>query len=197
MNYKDVNDYEILYLIKDSDIEYKDVVFEKYNPIIKKIAANYSAVNKIPYDEVYSECLVGLNNAINSFNDKLGCSFYTFANRCIYSCLFDYKKSLNTKKSYAFRNAISFDEYDLYNVIADSVNVYEIVASDANNYLIIEFKNSLDFPDSAIFELKYNGFSFKEIALLLDIKFKVVRNRVRTINNKIKKSNISKKVLAI
>ena len=39
MDYKNINDYEQLYLIRENDDEAKDTVFHKYKPIIISIAS--------------------------------------------------------------------------------------------------------------------------------------------------------------
>ena len=38
--YRDLNDYEIMYMIEEND-EAKDLLFDKYRPIVVNIAKNY------------------------------------------------------------------------------------------------------------------------------------------------------------
>ena len=47
-----------------------------------------------------------------------------------------------------------------------------------NEEKFIMYKNSFKFLDSNIFELRYNGFSYKEISQLLDISFSCVDSRL-------------------
>ena len=44
MDYKNVNDYEMLYLIGEDKDESYDIMYQKYLPIIKKIASKYSSL---------------------------------------------------------------------------------------------------------------------------------------------------------
>jgi len=38
MNYKKINDYELLYMVRENDDYSKDLLYEKYLPIIKSLA---------------------------------------------------------------------------------------------------------------------------------------------------------------
>ena len=50
-----------------------------------------------------------------------------------------------------------------------------------------EYKNNFEFLDANIFELRFNGFSYKEIARLLDIKPKFLSKRLTLIRNVLRK----------
>ena len=41
MNYKNYNDYELIYSVREKDDFAFDIIFEKYQPIIHKIAGDY------------------------------------------------------------------------------------------------------------------------------------------------------------
>ena len=41
MDYRDINDYEQLYLVAENDDEAEEVIFRKYKPIIYAIADKY------------------------------------------------------------------------------------------------------------------------------------------------------------
>ena len=58
----------------------------------------------------------------------------------------------------------------------------DIMISNEN---FISMKNKLSFIDSNIFELKYNGFTYKEIAVLLDISYRYLMYRVRLIRDRL------------
>ena len=55
-----------------------------------------------------------------------------------------------------------------------------------NNENFISMKNKLSFIDSNIFELKYNGFTYNEIAILLDISYRYLMYRLRIIRDRLK-----------
>ena len=81
-------------------------------------------------------------------------------------------------------------DYEQYDNLGYFVSPYDI----QNDYIdyeaqktVINFKNSLKSLDSAIFELRYNGFSYKDIASLLDIEEKKVDNVLFRIRKKMEK----------
>ena len=41
MNYKNYNDYELIYSVREKDDFAFDIIFEKYQPIIKKFATDF------------------------------------------------------------------------------------------------------------------------------------------------------------
>lgn len=41
MDYKQVNDYEVIYMIKENDEEARNLLIRKYKPIINKISNKY------------------------------------------------------------------------------------------------------------------------------------------------------------
>ena len=45
MNYKNINDYEVLYMIRENSDDARDLIFQKYSPIIKKIANKICLIN--------------------------------------------------------------------------------------------------------------------------------------------------------
>ena len=50
---------------------------------------------------------------------------------------------------------------------------------------LIEFKHNLPMKQSLIFELRYNGFKYKEISKLLDIPLSTVDNCLHTCRKKL------------
>ena len=42
MDYKKINDYEVVYLVKENDEEARKIIFNKYITIVRKLASKYS-----------------------------------------------------------------------------------------------------------------------------------------------------------
>ena len=90
-------------------------------------------------------------------------------------------------------NGIGFEildekKIDFYNLVSEDVNSLNnpitYLESDLLFNKIINFKNSLPMIQSLVFELRYNGFKYKEIASLLDISISVVDNCIHICRNK-------------
>ena len=190
MDYKKINDYEIIYMINENTDESKDFLYKKYMPIIKKIAVKYFSFAKsrgCEFDDLVQEGYIGFNSAINSFKDNMNCSFFTFASLCIERNINCYCKKLNSFKSEVL-NISYYTDYE------EAVNKYSYNIDDSyfdSLERFIYIKNILSFKQSCVFELKYNGFNYQEISNLLDIPINTVDSRlckIRKTIRQIKKS---------
>lgn len=181
MDYKKLNDYEIVYMIKENDDEEsRNLLLKKYIPMVNKISFKYRDYAKkygIEFDDLRQEGLIALNNAISNFDSNNGALFYTYSSVCIERHLITFCKRANNLKNYALNNCNNDD--DDYYIIPDEKNTMD-------NYLFERFieenfftiKNSFDIKYSTIFELRYNGFSYKEISDLLDIPLTTIDGRM-------------------
>lgn len=192
--YNNLNDYEQLYLIKENDDYAKNNIFEKYKPIIVSIAKKYQVYSNYRYDieDFIQEGYIGLNKAIDSFTEEKEVLFYTFALVCIERQIQAYYRKINTLKNYYFNNSSSLDlEYEgipFINLIPEENNINDPFTNSITDSLftdLIVFKNNLSLKKSYIFELRCNGFKYKEISKLLDIPVSIVDNYIHAIKKEL------------
>lgn len=109
--YKNLNDYEQLYLVCENDEYAREKIFNKYKPIIVSIAKKYLTYsnNRFDLDDLVQEGYIGLNRAISSFNEKENVLFYTFSVVCIERQIKSYYRQFKTLKNYHFYNSCSLD----------------------------------------------------------------------------------------
>ena len=166
MDYKDYNDYELLYMIKENNDEAIDIMIEKYEPIIKKLASSFSYnYESVDMEDLIQEGRIAVYKSINTYKDSKAL-FYTYVIVAIKNAMLNFcNKEFNKNKRVS--SYYSFDDLDYcygyeYNYISS--------ISDNDFYeKLVNFRNNLSFSDSCIFELRYNDFSYKDIAILLDI----------------------------
>ncbi len=187
--YKDLNDYEVMYMIQENDEEAKDILFQKYRPIIVAFAKkNLETAKKygLELDDLIQEGYLGLYGAIKNYKTEEGTTFYTYANVSIRS------KILNCvlRKSIEKRNILSplslsetistENDISLMDVLEDKNALLPHLVIEENDLSnqIKEFMLSLEFPGSLIFELKLNGFAMNDIVCLLDLSYKTVSNNL-------------------
>lgn len=194
--YKNLNDYEQLYLVCENDEYAKEKIFNKYKPIIVSIAQKYLTYsnNRFDLDDLIQEGYIGLNRAISSFDDKENVLFYTFSIVCIERQIKSYYRQFKTLKNYHFYNSYSLDMEIEDMTLSDIVEDKSILNSPTlfldNSCLeeeLINFKHSLDFRTSLVFELRYNGFKYREIADLLDISIGIVDSSIHNCKERLKK----------
>lgn len=178
MNYKNINDYELLYYVKENDDNALNTLFNKYEPVINKLASKYYNKYKyigITYDDLVQEARIGLMNSIKSFDDEQSL-FYSFTVLCIERQLINYTKAHNRLKNYPLNSSNVFSSKRI-EYVEDS-NIDDILLENEKYF---ECKNYLKFNLSIVYELRYNGFSFKDISKLLDIPRSTVDGRISLI----------------
>lgn len=201
MRYKGVNDYELLYLVGESNEEVYNSIYAKYKPLIHRMAKTLCESYKsalVEYDDLFQEGMYGLNNAIKSFNGKSGSLFYTLAKLCISREMNGYIAKMLRGKNMILSSAVSFDapiskngfvvEDTLYSH-DDSVEL-QFESIEMEKY-ILDLKYELKDEYMPVYELKLNGFSNAAIATLLDLRYKDVDNYLRSIKKTLRRKIIN------
>lgn len=188
MDYKKINDYEVVYMVRENDDDARKIIFNKYTPIVKKIASDYleyAKLARIEYDDLVQEGLIALNEAINKYNDQTGNLFYTFASVCIERRIITYCRCMNTPKHYPLNRSLSDDA--IYSM-TDNKTPATYLDEVCLEWDFVNFKNLFSFSESCVFELRYNGFTYKEISKLLDIPITTIDGKLykirKTLQNK-------------
>ena len=173
MKYKDYNDFELIYMVREKDEFSYNKLFEKYRPIIKRISFDYYkrfSNSGYDIDDFYQEAYLAFHKSIMSFDEEKDILFYTFCILCIRRALSSFCNKITSNKNSINNNLINIDEkedigfsnIDLYYEYKESINILK--------GLIM----TLDIEDSCILEMRYNGFSCSEIATLLDMSLRHV-----------------------
>lgn len=197
MDYKELNDNELVYLCAESNEEAANLLVSKYKNCIlatlKEYLKEYNIVG-VEVADLYQEGLIGLVHAINTFDKDRDVTFYTYANTCIKKSLMSAirqtfrMKNRILNNSYSLDNLILDSNYSFYELCRDYRNDPDIVISETEeeNEVITDIKSKLSKNELAIFELKLKGLSNKEIADLIDKDKKYVENTMFRINKKYK-----------
>lgn len=182
MDYKQINDYEVMYMVRENDEEARGILLKKYVPIVSRIASKYLPLVKafgIDFDDLLQEGMIALNKAINSYDDNSGVLFYTYVLLCVERHIITYCRRSNNKKNYFLNYSIISDDY--YLLKDDKSSVDEFVNEKLAEEIFTRYKNLFDIRYSSVFELRYNGFTYKEISDLLDISIGTVDARLSKI----------------
>lgn len=198
MRYKDYNDYELLSFISEADENANEILFEKYRPLIVSLATkmiNYCRGTSLEISDLIQEGMLGLNIAINKFDENKETSFYTYAKKCIESKMISLVVSSRRLKHKILNDSVSI-EYssdtgeiiNLENLLSDEkANPEEqLLSEEQERELIGKVKELLTDFEEQVFELKINGFNYKEIGELLDRDAKSIDNALQRIRNKVK-----------
>lgn len=183
------NDFELVSLIRENNEEAREILYNKYKPIIVKKSTDQ--IYKLgsygmEINDLIQEGYIGLDNAITCFNEKENTSFYTFALLCIDRQIITYIKKNTNNKAMVLNDAINLDDGKEY-LFRDNT---DIEGSFINKEDVKEFINlicdSLSDIEKKVFSLKLEGYDIGEIANLLNKDTKVIYNTLHRIKYKIK-----------
>ena len=198
LNYRELNDNEILSYISEGNEIALNLIYEKYKPLINKIATNmhrrYCSNTSLEKNDLIQEGMLALNSAINHFKEQKDTLFYTYAKTCIERKIISVvigahrqkNKPLNESISVEFSNT---DDLRVDVLLKDNHMNPENIIIDRENEseLLDKINESLTDLEQQILQLKMDGFEYKEIALIVNKDEKSVDNAIQRIRNKIKK----------
>lgn len=194
MNYRDFNDYELLDQVYSCNEDANEIIIYKYRPLIVNLATQYIKLchGGVDLNDLIQEGMLGLNDAINTFREDKETNFGTYARLCIKRKIISLVKSTRTQKNMILNDSIpieiddehSFDKFLMDNRLDPSSVIIE---STHEQELINKLNQQLTDFEKQVFELKLEGFSYKEISDILDKDTKSIDNAIQRIKNKLKK----------
>ena len=183
------NDFELVSLIRENNEEAREILYNKYKPIIVKKSTDQ--IYKLgsygmEINDLIQEGYIGLDNAINCFNEKENTSFYTFALLCIDRQIITCIKKNTNNKAMVLNDAINLDDGKEY-LFRDNTDIEGsfINKEDAKEFINL-ICDSLSDIEKKVFFLFLEGYDIGEIANLLNKDTKVIYNTLHRIKYKIK-----------
>jgi len=174
--YRDLNDYEMVYLIKENDEINYEIIYKKYKPLVYKIASKYKKIYKAFGYEMPDIMQVGymaLFKAVDTFcmDESM---FYTYLVKLIENAIVAEIRRNNTLKRKVLNESISYDilvpntQVTYLEIIPDLNSEINVDGFDDEHRFIV-FKNTLSFDAACVFELVFNGYTIEEIMVLLNM----------------------------
>lgn len=195
----EIDDQETIMLIRENNVEAKDIIFEKYKYIIDILINKYKRsayVLKIDQNDLYQEAMLGFADAINTYKDDKEAKLATFITLCVERKIQNAIKKANTKKNKMFVSSISLEQQadDAFNPLIDLISDGEdsdplVKLTNKEDYqeLVDKIKGILSASEYEVYSLMINGISYIDIANLLGKTPKQIDNAIQRIRLKIKK----------
>ncbi len=197
MDYKELNDNELIYLCAENNEDAVTLLINKYKNVIlgilKEYLKEYNIVG-IEVADLYQEGLIGLMHAINHFDKEKDILFYTYASACIRTSIISAIRQTFRQKNRILNNSYSLDkvfddtENTLYEILKDETNDpnKKLISEESEKELLNEIKSKLSPTELTVFELKLKGLKNGEISDLIDKDKKYVENTLFRITKKYK-----------
>lgn len=199
MKYKDINDYELISMVREASEEAKDILFEKYKYIIDIEIRKYLRACKgtrYDYNDLYQDALVGFSDAINSYREDKQTALASFITLCVDRKLQAAILRAGRLKNKMITDSISLEYvYDsftspLMDVISDNSKndpLENIVKEEKMEELQNKIKDSLSRSEYDVYLLMVTGLKYDEIAMILKKDLKQVDNTMQRVKTKVKK----------
>ena len=196
MNYDDINDYEILSVVADNE-DATEMLFKKYRPLIVGLAKKTYGLfqnNGFDLNDLIQEAMIGFSTAINTFDENKDATFFTYAKTCIERRLYSLLKSARRFKHSPLNESYSVEDLasnkqSIDNLLEDNNSNPEnrLIDDENTKELVKNIQKQLTNLESAVFELRISGFTYKEIAEILDKDSKSIDNAISRIKTKVQK----------
>ena len=197
MKYEELNDYEIVSYISENIEEAKEIIFKKYTPLIHDRANKFFPYCKnygIEINDLIQEGMIGLNDAITKYDNTYTNIFYTFALKCVDSIMISYIVKLGRMKNKILNESVNLelsisDKSNNFgkNLVDNSYNPEEILIRKENKEEIFKIMDKvLSETEKEALNLKINGFTYKEIADILDKPVKTIDSTIQRAKSKLK-----------
>ncbi|MGN1371887.1 MAG: sigma-70 family RNA polymerase sigma factor [Candidatus Coprovivens sp.] len=199
MQYKDIDDSQLISMIHEASEDAKNILFDKYKYIIDIELKKYSRMARtLGYDinDLYQDALVGFSDALVSYRDDKPAALPSFITLCV-----DRKLQVSIKKAGRLKNKLLNESLSLEHVYESYASPLMDLLSDnsANDplenilkeeklkELVDSITDSLSDSEYEVYSLMINGLKYDEIATLLNKNLKQVDNTIQRVRNKIKK----------
>ena len=187
MNYKKYNDNELIYMIRENDDFSQNILYEKYQPIIKKFATDFYIRYKssgYDYEDFLQEATIGFQKALRYFDEKKDILFYTFVTLCINRRLLSFCKRITCDKKNI--SSYYFDDIDNISIAdEDDTELYLLEKEFYSDIWNIVYTYPIEY--SCVFELRLNQFHYPEIERLLNISSRRAQRMMHILYKKIRK----------
>lgn len=204
-NYSNMNDEELIELIKSGDKYAIDFLIEKYKDLVNMKVSKYFMIGA-EKEDIIQEGMIGLFKAIQSFNSEKQNSFKTFANLCIERQLITAIKTSNRQKhqplnSYLSLSASAYNNEDDENNSSmmeffDSHITEDPLETITKKEYYQRVENAIDKSlsdfEKQVLQRFIKGESYVDIAAKLDSPVKSVDNAIQRIRKKAVKNILEK-----
>ena len=179
-----MEEIELLKIAK-TDKSAVEELLKTYKPLVIKLSRRYFLAGG-ELDDLVQEGMIGLYNAINSFDEKKDASFKTFATLCITRRLQSAIRRENTQKNKVFLELFDTELMNSINIPSDRENPEARIISQENyEHINSEIEKLLSKFEYDILKKYLSGLSYDQIADESGVSKKSVDNALSRLRAKL------------
>lgn len=189
MNLKNQSDETLVKMAKENNKEATDTLLLRYTEVVKRLAGSYFLIGG-ETDDLVQEGLLGVLDAIDSYDNTKNDRFYPFAKLCINRKMIKAINSSQTQKNSPLNSYVSLDnEEGINDYLIDEFMDPERLLMDKENEEIARnmILKILSPFERKVFSQMLLGYDYVQIADLLNKPVKSIDNAIQRIKLKVKK----------
>ena len=178
------------------DAESMELIIKAFKPKVNAICREYFLIGS-DFDDILQEGMLGLYKAIQNYDKDKNVNFSSFASLCIHRQIQSAVKVANSKKNlplnayFSINSDGSIDTDDLHSphiilVTKDRGAEKISLVKEQNSQILNTIKSNLNDIQFKVLMLYLTGYSYMEIANIMDLKTKKIDNVIQTIKRKLK-----------
>ena len=189
MNLKNQSDETLVKMAKENNKEATDTLLLRYTEIVKRLAGSYFLIGG-ETDDLVQEGLLGVLDAIDSYDNTKNDRFYPFAKLCINRKMIKAINSSQTQKNSPLNSYVSLDNEDGINdyLIDEFMDPERLLMDKENEEIARNMILKILSPfERKVFSQMLLGYDYVQIADLLNKPVKSIDNAIQRIKLKVKK----------
>jgi len=183
----DLSDEELVFAAQNKDTNAWTELIYRYLPNIRYKAGNYTDF-PADRDDLIQEGLIGLLNAVNTYNSDKGASFKTYCHVCVQNKILTELERRSNSKQQALQNYLPLEDLLPSSVTdgggEDPFSI--IVAQEDRDLRMAKAKALLSDLEQETLTLYLSGHSYEEMAAQLNLSTKTIDNALQRIRRKLR-----------
>ncbi|MEG1993565.1 MAG: sigma-70 family RNA polymerase sigma factor, partial [Oscillospiraceae bacterium] len=188
--YAPLTDWQLIKLCKSGDESAFSTLISRYTPLIKsRLSKIFTQV--FDKDDLFQECLIAFLSCIYNFDNNKGYSFSSYAEKCISNKMISVIRYENTEKNKPLSDYLSIDDCENetlttqhYNFNYDPSSIF--IEKEEIEFMENQVKIQLSCFEQKALNLYLCGYSYEEMATVLDTTTKSIDNALQRIRRKLR-----------
>ena len=183
--YKDISDEKLVRLCKDGLQDAFTALSVRFIFVLKNKAEDLKGQG-VEVDDLFQEELIGLNNAVMSFDESAGASFRTYAGVCIRNRMVSAVRSANSSGNLISNNALPLCEQTDTPSAAMTEPENALAAGEALKDIMKVIEAELTELERNVLSLYLEDKSYEEISAELGKSRKACDNAMQRVRRKLR-----------
>lgn len=187
-DYSKYTDDELIDRLRDGETEIEDYLMEKYKPMVRT-KARAMFLTGGDTDDLIQEGMIGLFRAVRNYKKEREASFHTFANLCVERQMYKAIEASKCQKNQPLNTYISLSEENSEEIFQEQWGESPetiLVNQEKADHRMERILNVLSPFEIHVLSLHMHGYTYVQIAEMMDKTPKSIDNALQRIKSKVR-----------